>query len=294
MEWHPVDYGIVGGSGFYEMPGFEEETRVTLKTPFGEPSDAYVLGRIGPSRVAFLARHGVGHRLLPTEVNFRANVYGFKLLGAKAILSASAVGSLKERYAPGEAVVPDQMVDRTRHRNETFFGAGIVAHVSFADPFCPVLRQRLVEACRRLGITVHDGGIYLCMEGPAFSTRAESNLYRAWGMDVIGMTGAQEAKLCREAEICYATLALVTDYDCWHPSHASVQIEEVLRILAANTENARAVLGEVAAAPPPDAGCSCRRALDHAVVTRRDLWPEETFQRLRPLLRRILGEEEKP
>jgi len=294
MEWQPVEYGIVGGSGFYEMPGFEEETRLTLKTPFGDPSDAYVLGRIGQSRVAFLARHGVGHRLLPTEVNFRANVYGFKLLGARAVLSASAVGSLQERFAPGEAVVPDQIVDRTRHRNETFFGGGIVAHVSFADPFCPVLRQRLVEACRRRGVAVHDGGTYLCMEGPLFSTRAESHLYRAWGMDVIGMTGAQEAKLCREAEICYATLALVTDYDCWRPTHASVQIEEVLRILAANTENARAVLGEVASSPPPGSECSCQRSLDHAVITRRDLWPEGTFQRLRPLLGRLLGGEETP
>jgi len=283
-----VDYGIIGGSGLYDMPGFEAAERVTLKTPFGDPSEAFLLGTMGGRRVAFLARHGHGHRILPSELNFRANIYAFKLLGAKAIFSASAVGSLKEQYKPGHLMIPDQLVDRTRHRPDTFFGSGIVAHVSLAHPFCPALRERLVEAVRTLGVTAHDGGTYLCMEGPHFSTQAESNLYRSWGMDVIGMTNLQEAKLAREAEICYATLALVTDYDCWHPDHDHVRIEDVLRIMHENTGHAQAALAAAVSAPPPE-GCACQRALDNAVVTSRGAWPEETYHRLRPLLERMDG-----
>ena len=282
----PVDYGIIGGSGLYRMAGLEATGRVTLRTPFGEPSDAYVLGTLAGRRVAFLARHGEGHRILPSEVNFRANIYGFKLLGATAILSASAVGSLKQDLHPGDMVVPDQLVDRTRHRPDTFFGDGIVAHAGFANPFCPELRHRLVAACREKDMPVHEQGTYLCMEGPQFSTRAESNLYRAWGMDVIGMTNLQEAKLAREAEICYATLALVTDYDCWHPDHDSVAIQDVLKVLNQNADNAQAILAAVASLPPPR-DCPCQRALEHAVVTARDRWPEETYHRLRPLLQRL-------
>lgn len=288
-----VDYGIIGGSGLYDMPGFLAAERVTLRTPFGEPSDAFLLGTLGDRRVAFLARHGLGHRILPSEINFRANIYAFKLLGAKAILSASAVGSLKEQYKPGHLLIPDQLVDRTRHRPDTFFGEGIAAHVSLAHPFCPVLRDRLTAAVHALGVPVHDGGTYLCMEGPQFSTQAESYLYRAWGMDVIGMTNLQEAKLAREAEMCYATVALVTDYDCWHPDHDHVRIEDVLRIMQENTDHARAALAAAASLPPPET-CTCQRALDHAVVTRRDLWPAETYHRLRPLLHRVAGPSETP
>jgi 5'-methylthioadenosine phosphorylase len=283
-----VEYGIIGGSGLYEMPGFEQSERITLRTPYGEPSDAYVLGTLSGRSVAFLPRHGEGHRILPSEINFRANIYGFKILGAQAVLSASAVGSLQQKYKPGDILVPDQFVDRTRHRPDTFFGDGIVAHVSFADPVCPDLRRRLVKACRTLDLEVHEGGTYLCMEGPLFSTRAESNLYRSWGMDVIGMTNLQEAKLAREAEICYATMALITDYDCWHPDHDSVRIEDVLRILKQNADHARAVVQAVLDAPPPDGSCHCRHALDNAVITRRDKWPEETYHRLLPLLKRFV------
>lgn len=286
-----VDYGIIGGSGLYDMPGFEAAEKVALKTPFGDPSEAFLLGTLGGRKVAFLARHGHGHRILPSELNFRANIYAFKLLGAKAIFSASAVGSLREQYKPGHLMVPDQIVDRTRHRPDTFFGSGIVAHVSLAHPFCPCLRERLVEAVRSVGVTVHDGGTYLCMEGPQFSTQAESYLYRAWGMDVIGMTNLQEAKLAREAEICYATLALVTDYDCWHPDHDHVRIEDVLKIMHENTHHAQAALSLAVSAPPP-AGCACQRALDNAVITSRGAWPEETYHRLRPLLQRVEQERE--
>ncbi len=283
-----VEYGIIGGSGLYQMPGFEQAQRVTLRTPFGDPSDAYVVGTMSGRRVAFLPRHGEGHRILPSELNFRANIYGFKLLGVRAILSASAVGSLQQKYRPGDILIPDQFVDRTRHRPDTFFGDGIVAHVSFADPFCPRLRNHFLDACRGLDLPVHDCGTYLCMEGPQFSTRAESDLYRSWGMDVIGMTNLQEAKLAREAEICYATMALVTDYDCWHPDHDSVRIEDVLRILNQNAENAREVIKAVLSEPAPDGSCHCRHALDNAVITRRDLWPEETHRRLLPLLERFV------
>lgn len=281
-----IEYGMIGGSGFYEMPGFVAESRLSLTTPFGAPSGPFVVGDLSGRRVAFLARHGEGHTLLPTEVNYRANIYGFKLLGVRAILSASAVGSLREDLAPGTVVIPTQFVDRTRHRADTFFGGGIVAHVSLADPFCAALRGRLAEACRAASVSVHEGGTYLCMEGPQFSTRAESELYRSWGMDIIGMTNLQEARLAREAEICYATLALVTDYDCWHPGHENVTAEAIFRILGQNTQNARRVLREALASPAPQ-GCRCQCALGNAVATRRDLWPDETYHRLRPLLARL-------
>jgi len=286
-----IEYGIIGGSGFYEMPGFEESHRMKLRTPFGEPSDEYVIGRLAGRSVAFLPRHGVGHRHLPSEINFRANIYGFKLLGAGALVSVSAVGSLRQKFHPGEILIPDQMVDRTRRRPDTFFGEGIVAHVSMADPYCPHLREGLLNACRKLDLAVHDGGTYLCMEGPQFSTRGESLLYQRWGMDVIGMTNLQESKLAREAEMCYATLAMVTDYDCWHPEHDSVKIEDVLRVLAQNTENAKAVIKTLLGAGEIPNGCSCRRALDDAVITSREFWPEATARRLRPLLARMLEDE---
>lgn len=286
-----IEYGIIGGSGFYEMPGFDESHRMKLRTPFGEPSDEYVIGTLGGRRVAFLPRHGVGHRHLPSEINFRANIYGFKLLGARALISVSAVGSLRQKFHPGEILIPDQMVDRTRRRPDTFFGEGIVAHVSLADPYCPHLREGLLNACRKLDLAVHDGGTYLCMEGPQFSTRGESLLYQRWGMDVIGMTNLQESKLAREAEMCYATLAMVTDYDCWHPEHDSVKIEDVLRVLTKNTENAKAVIKNVLGAEEVPNDCSCRRALDNAVITSREFWPEATARRLRPLLARMLEDE---
>ncbi|MEJ2367714.1 MAG: S-methyl-5'-thioadenosine phosphorylase [Acidobacteriota bacterium] len=279
-----VQFGIIGGSGFYEMPGFEAVEKADLKTPFGDPSDPFVIGTIDGTPVAFLARHGEGHRHLPTEVNYRANIYGFKMLGVSAILSASAVGSLKENVHPGHMVVPDQFVDRTRHRDDTFFGQGIVAHVGLADPFCGALRDRLIEACRRLNLEVHPSGTYLCMEGPQFSTRAESKLYRSWGMDIIGMTNLQEARLAREAEICYATLAMVTDYDCWHPDHDTVAIEDVIAVLQQNTMNAQKVLRDALSAPPPSESCPCRSALRHAIVTQKAKWPDSTRHRLEAIL----------
>lgn len=283
-----IEYGIIGGSGFYEMPGFDESHRMKLRTPFGEPSDEYVLGTLSGRSVAFLPRHGVGHRHLPSEINFRANTYGFKLLGAKALVSVSAVGSLRQKFHPGEILIPDQMVDRTRRRPDTFFGEGIVAHVSMADPYCPHLREGLLNACRKLDLAVHDGGTYLCMEGPQFSTRGESLLYQRWGMDVIGMTNLQESKLAREAEMCYATLAMVTDYDCWHPEHDSVKIEDVLRVLAKNTKNAQAVIKTLLETDGAPETCSCRTALENAVITDPKYWPEATRRRLSPLMERLL------
>ncbi len=283
-----IEYGILGGSGFYKMPGFQESSRLRLETPFGKPSDEYVIGTLNGRKAAFLPRHGVGHRLLPSEINFRANIYGFKKLGAGAIISASAVGSLRQSFKPGDIVIPDQLVDRTHRRSGTFFGNGIVAHVSMADPYCPELRRRLFKACAELDLVAHDGGRYLCMEGPQFSTRGESLLYQSWGMDVIGMTNLQEAKLAREAEMCYATLALVTDYDCWHPDYNAVKIEDVLRVLAQNNENAQNLIKVVLDSPPPPAECGCRHALDNAVITAMDAWPESTLQKLEPIMKRVM------
>lgn len=261
--------GVIGGSGLYDMPGLEGVERVRLTTPFGDPSDEFVCGTLGGTRLIFLPRHGRGHRILPSELNFRANIFGMKKLGADWIIAVASVGSLREEIAPGHLVVPDQFIDRTVHRESTFFGNGIVAHVTFADPFCPVVGGVLVDAAQRLGARVHRGGTYVCMEGPQFSTRAESMLYRQWGAAVVGMTNLQEAKLAREAEICFATLALATDYDCWHETEADVVIGEVLRILNENVTTAQRVIAEAVQHLQPPRRCACAQALEHAIITDR-------------------------
>jgi 5'-methylthioadenosine phosphorylase len=255
-----------------------------VKTPFGDPSGPYVIGTLGGKRVAFLARHGIGHRYMPTELNYRANIFGMKTLGVEYILSASAVGSLQERYVPQHLVIPDQFFDRTRNRVSTFFGNGLVAHVAFAHPVCERLGAVAYDACRAVGATVHKGGTYVCMEGPQFSTLAESKLYRSWGMDIIGMTNLQEAKLAREAEICYATIALVTDYDCWHPEHDSVTVEMIVANLVANAKTAQAVIAATVSRLPLDRTCACPNALAHAILTRPDVIPEDTKRALAPIV----------
>ena len=278
--------GILGGSGLYQMDGLTVLEERHVETPFGKPSDAYVVGELGGRRVAFLPRHGRGHRLLPTEINFRANLFGFKLLGVEQILSVSAVGSMKLAYEPGHVVVPDQFFDRTRHRPDTFFGDGLVAHVSLADPVCPVLAGVLADAAQAAGATVHRGGTYLCIEGPQFSTRAESNVYRRWGVDVIGMTNLQEAKLAREAEICYATLAMITDYDCWHESEEAVTVEAVMAVLGQNAALGQDVIRRAAAAAPAagERRCGCGAALQYALFTDLAAVLLETLDRLAPLV----------
>src|SRR5213082_3477828 len=270
------------------MPGLTKIKEIRLRTPFGQPSDPYGLGTLEGRKVAFLARHGRGHRILPTELNFRANIYGFKQLGVDRILSISAVGSLKEEHKPLEFLVPEQFVDRTRHRIDTFFGDGVVAHVAFADPVCPQLSDAVVAACKKAAVSVKPGGTYLCMEGPQFSTKAESNIYRSWGMDVIGMTNLQEAKLAREAEICYVTVAMVTDYDCWHSQHDSVTVDQIVAVLLKNAENACAVVRETVAAMPEDRSCKCAAALAHAILTDRDKIPPATRQKLKLILGKYL------
>jgi 5'-methylthioadenosine phosphorylase len=275
-----AEIGIIGGSGLYSMPGFETQEEVHLETPFGRPSDNYVLGKLGGHRVAFLARHGRGHRLSPSELNFRANVYGMKSLGVERIISLSAVGSLKDEHHPLDFVIPDQFFDRTRGRVSTFFGDGLVAHVSFAHPVCPELSLVVADACAATGVNVTRGGTYLCMEGPAFSTRAESLVYRSWGMDVIGMTNLQEAKLAREAEICYVTIAMVTDYDCWHPDHDAVTVNEIIANLVKNAENACKVVAQAVAKTPAARSCQCGSALSHAIITDRKMVPEATRRKL--------------
>jgi 5'-methylthioadenosine phosphorylase len=272
--------GIIGGSGLYHMPGFESHDEVRLETPFGDPSDAYMVGSLEGREVAFLARHGRGHRIQPSDLNFRANIYGMKLLGVERILSVSAVGSLKEEHKPLEFVIPDQFFDRTRGRISTFFGNGVVAHITFADPVCPQLSSVLESSCRAINVVGKRGGTYLCMEGPAFSTRAESSVYRQWGMDVIGMTNLQEAKLAREAEICYVTLAMVTDYDCWHESHEAVTIEQVIANLQKNAENAQRVVREAVKTMPTARNCSCGSALKHAILTSKDAIPQSAKDKL--------------
>ena len=262
-----AEIGIIGGSGLYSMPGLTKIKEVRLKTPFGAPSDAYVCGMLEGHRVAFLARHGRGHRLMPSELNFRANIHGFKQLGVERIVSISAVGSLKEEHKPLEFVIPDQFFDRTRHRVDTFFGSGLVAHVAFADPVCPELAGVVAEACNEAGVVGKRGGTYLCMEGPQFSTKAESNVYRSLGMDVIGMTNLQEAKLAREAELCYVTVAMVTDYDCWHPHHDSVTVDQIVAVLVKNAENACKVVQQTVASMPKTRSCKCGSALAHAILT---------------------------
>jgi 5'-methylthioadenosine phosphorylase len=275
-----AEIGIIGGSGLYSMPGFEEAEEMVIKTPFGDPSDNYVLGTLAGKNVAFLTRHGRGHRISPSELNFRANIYGMKSLGVERIISLSAVGSLKEEHRPLDFVIPDQFFDRTRGRISTFFGDGLVAHISFSDPICPQLADVVAAACTGAGVTTKKGGTYLCMEGPAFSTKAESNVYRSWGMDVIGMTNLQEAKLAREAEICYVTVAMVTDYDCWHPHHDAVTVADIIGNLMKNAENACAVVAAAVAAIPSDRTCKCGSALKHAILTDKAAVPAATRQKL--------------
>jgi 5'-methylthioadenosine phosphorylase len=259
--------GIMGGSGLYDMPGLKGVREVRVTTPFGKPSDVFVLGTLEGRRVAFLTRHGRGHVLMPSEVNYRANIYGMKKLGVERIISVTAVGSLREDMRPLDGVLPNQFLDRTTGRASTFFGGGIVAHISFADPICPVLQDVLAEACAANSVSCHHGGTYVCMEGPAFSTKAESNTYRAWGMDIIGMTNLQEAKLAREAEICYSSLAMVTDYDCWHPDHDAVTVDQIIDYLNRNVANAQRIIRSALAGLPADRTCKCGSALAHAILT---------------------------
>jgi 5'-methylthioadenosine phosphorylase len=280
--------GIIGGSGLYDMAELTDREERVVQTPFGDPSGPFVLASLRGRRVAFLARHGHGHRLLPSELNFRANVYGFKVLGVQWILSASAVGSLREDYRPLDLVVPDQFFDRTRGRASTFFGDGLVAHVAFAHPLCGPLSDVMFESAGRAGATVHRGGTYVCMEGPQFSTIAESNAYRASGFDIIGMTNLQEAKLAREAEICYTTLALVTDYDCWHPDHDSVTVEMIIENLTRNATMAQQVIANAVERLPIDRACECARALATAIITRPEAVPAATRERLAPIVGKYL------
>ena len=281
--------GIIGGSGLYSMPGFEAREEILLDSPWGRPSDEYVIGRLAGKEVAFLARHGRGHRISPSELNFRANIYGFKQLGVERIISLSAVGSLKEEHPPLKFVIPDQFFDRTRGRVSTFFGEGLVAHVSFADPVCPQLSEVVVQACVSASVDVGKGGTYLCMEGPAFSTKAESNVYRSWGMDVIGMTNLQEAKLAREAEICYVTVAMVTDYDCWHAEHAAVTVTDIIANLTLNAANACKVVAASVANMPATRECKCGSALAHALITDPKTVPEITRRKLELLVGKYLA-----
>ncbi|MBA2646305.1 MAG: S-methyl-5'-thioadenosine phosphorylase [Pyrinomonadaceae bacterium] len=281
--------GIIGGSGLYQMPELMDVEEVRVETPFGDPSDAFIVGTLEEERVAFLPRHGRGHRFSPTELPFRANIYGMKMLGVERILSASAVGSLQEQYAPLDMVIPDQFFDRTRARagESTFFGEGIVAHVTFAHPVCEELGDVLEESCGATDVKVHRGGTYLCMEGPAFSTKAESNVYRSWGMDVIGMTNLQEAKLAREAEMCYATLALVTDYDCWHEAHDAVSVETVVVYLNKNVRNAQVIMREaVQRLSRHGRTCGCGSAMKNAIFTPPDLWPPATTKKLDAIIKK--------
>jgi 5'-methylthioadenosine phosphorylase len=279
-----VQIGIIGGSGLYDMAEVTDREEVKVGTPFGEPSGPYVLGTLRGKRVAFLARHGAGHRLSPSELNFRANIYGLKTLGVDYILSASAVGSLKQEYKPLDIVIPDQFFDRTKGRVSTFFGRGLVAHVAFAHPFCAPLSAIAYESGAKAGATMHRGGTYVCMEGPQFSTLAESKLYRSWGMDIIGMTNLQEAKLAREAEICYSTIALVTDYDCWHPDHDSVTVEMIISNLTQNARTAQQIIANAVERLPYERTCECASALKYALITRPDAIPDQVKKDLAPLV----------
>ena len=290
-----AEIGIIGGSGLYSMPGLTDVHEVQVQTPFGEPSDAYVLGSLEGRKVAFLARHGRGHRILPSELNFRANIYGMKELGVERIISVSAVGSLKEEHKPTDFVIPDQFIDRTYHRVSTFFGHGIVAHVAFADPVCSEVAATIGQSCKDIGVVGTAGGTYICIEGPQFSTKAESELYRSWGAAVIGMTNLQEAKLAREAEICYATMAMVTDYDCWHPGHDSVTVEQIIKVLNTNSENAARVVKQAVALMPRQRQCKCGSALQFAILSDPTKIPAATRQKLALLLDKYLtkGQEAK-
>ena len=284
-----VSIGIIGGSGLYQMAGLTEAQEVAVDTPFGKPSDNFIVGNIEGKRVAFLARHGRGHRILPSELNFRANIFAMKTLGVEKIISASAVGSLKEEHRPLDIVLPDQFFDRTRGRISTFFGEGLVVHVSFAHPVCPHLGDQLMEASAQSGVPVKRGGTYLCMEGPAFSTVAESNVYRSWGMDIIGMTNLQEAKLAREAEICYATVALVTDYDCWHPDHDAVTVDQVIAVLNQNSENGQKLIRAAVRVLDDRRPCKCGSALKSAILTDRAKVPAEIKEKLALLIGKYLS-----
>lgn len=280
--------GVIGGSGLYEMEGLEEVQTVSLTTPFGNPSDSFIVGRLEGIKVAFLPRHGRGHRIQPSSLNFRANIYGMKILGAQWIIGVSAVGSMKESIHPGDMVIPNQFIDLTKGRQNTFFSDGIVCHISFADPVCPILSQILFRAGKEAGATVHKDGTYLCIEGPQFSTRAESKLYRTWGVDVIGMTNLPEAKLAREAEICYATIAFATDYDCWHEEAEDVSIGEVLRILAESTKTAKTAIRIAVKHLPEERQCLCATALKHALITSKKFIPEKTKKDLEPIIGKYL------
>jgi 5'-methylthioadenosine phosphorylase len=283
-----VRIGIIGGTGLYQMEGFTGVREVAVDTPFGAPSDSLMVGELEGRAVAFLPRHGRGHRILPHELNFQANVFAMKSLGVEFLLSVSAVGSLKQEYAPTDMLVPDQFIDRTRQRRSTFFGRGLVAHVAFAHPFCPELSKRMAESCAEASARHHVGGTYVCIEGPQFSTLAESRLYRSWGADVVGMTNLQEAKLAREAELCYATLAMVTDYDCWHPEHDAVTADAVMAVLGQNVATARAVLRGVVRRLPQPRECECSRALRHAILTAPELVPEAVKRELAPIVGRYI------
>ncbi len=283
-----VRIGIVGGSGLYQMAGLTDPEEAVIDTPFGKPSDSYRIGTLEGKKVAFLARHHRNHTILPSELNFRANIHGFKQLGVEWILSASAVGSLKEELRPLDVVLPDQFYDRTKARISTFFGNGIVAHVSFGDPVCHVLSDVIGAAGADAGVPIKRGGTYVCMEGPQFSTKAESNTYRSWGMDLIGMTNLQEAKLAREAEICYSTMALVTDYDCWHPDHDSVTVADIIKNLTMNSENAQKIIRAAVKRLPVERTCKCGSSLQHAILTDLKKAPAETRTKLELLLRKYL------
>jgi len=285
-----AEIGIIGGSGLYQMKGLTDVREVTVETPFGPPSDAYILGTLAGRKVAFLARHARGHRLLPTELNFRANIHGFKQLGVERIISVSAVGSLKQEHKPTDFVIPDQFYDRTKQRVSTFFGEGIVAHVGFGEPVCPEVAKIVEGACRSAKVVGKHGGTYVCMEGPQFSTKAESNVYRSFGFDVIGMTNLQEAKLAREAELCYVTIAMVTDYDCWHDSHDAVSVDQIVAVLHQNAENACNVVREAVTAMPRTRGCQCGSALATAILTSRDAVPAATRDRLKLIIGKYFSE----
>ena len=284
-----AEIGIIGGSGLYSMPGLTNTREECVNTPFGEPSDAFILGDLEGRKVVFLARHGRGHRLLPSELNFRANIYAMKKLGVERILSVSAVGSLKEEHKPTDFVVPDQFIDRTFARQSTFFGEGIVAHVAFGDPICGTVAKAIKNGCDAAQVTGKQGGVYVCMEGPQFSTRAESNLYRSWGADVIGMTNLQEAKLAREAEICYATMAMVTDYDCWREGHDDVTVDQIVAVLHQNAANACSVVRAAVAAMPKERSCACASALKYAILTSPDAVPAAARERLDLLVGKYLN-----
>ncbi len=283
-----VEIGIIGGSGLYAMPGLSGLREVKLETPFGEPSDAYMVGELDGRKVAFLARHGRGHRISPSELNFRANIYGMKMLGVEYVLSVSAVGSLKEEHKPTDFVIPDQFIDRTFGRNATFFEQGIVAHVGFGDPVCSVVAKAFQKGCEEVGVVGKLGGTYVCMEGPQFSTRAESNLYRSWGADVIGMTNLQEAKLAREAEMSYATLAMVTDYDCWREGHDDVTVEQVVAVIHQNSENAAKVVRAAVNALPTGEKSPFAETLKFAIMTDKKLIPASAKERLGLLIAKYL------